>query len=59
VGLATLAGRLISEAISGDAQRFDIMSTANPPAFPGLSLVRRPLLSLAMRWFAFRDRFQR
>ncbi len=56
VALATLAGHLIAEAIDGTTAGFDLMSKVRPPAFPGLGLVRRPLLSLAMRWFALRDR---
>ncbi len=56
VALATLAGRLIAAAIGGDRQAFDTMALTRPPAFPGLGLIRRPLLNLAMRWFAFRDR---
>ena len=56
VALATLAGQLIAEAIDGATAGFDVMAKVRPPAFLGLGLVRRPLLSLAMRWFALRDR---
>lgn len=59
VALGTLAGRLVVEAIRGDRERFDLMAKLRPPAFPGLDLVRRPLLNAAMRWFAFLDRFER
>jgi len=58
VALATLAGRILVETIHGDRTRFDLMGAVQPPAFPGLGLLRRPLLNLAMRWFALRDRFE-
>lgn len=57
VALATQAGKLIAQAISGEAEGFDLMARLRPPAFPGVGLLRRPLLNLAMRWFALRDRF--
>jgi gamma-glutamylputrescine oxidase len=57
VALATFAGKLMSDAIRGDAAGFDLMTKMRPPAFPGLGLLRSPLLSLAMRWFVLRDRF--
>lgn len=56
VALATLAGRLIAEAVDGDAARFALMSRLPAPAFPGGPALRSPLLVLAMMWFALRDR---
>ena len=56
VGLATLAGRLIAEAIAGDVGGFRTMAQLDVPPFPGGAAARRPLLALAMRWFALRDR---
>lgn len=56
VALATLAGKLMAEAISGDAERFDVMSRLPSPAFPGGASLRPSLLVLAMTWFALRDR---
>ncbi len=56
VALATFAGKLMAEAIKGDAAGFDLMGKMQPPSFPGLGLLRSPLLSLAMRWYALRDR---
>ena len=38
------------------AAGFDLMAKARPPAFPGLGLMRSPLLALAMSWYALRDR---
>ncbi|MCP3969129.1 MAG: FAD-binding oxidoreductase [Rhodobacteraceae bacterium] len=56
VALATYAGKLMSDAIRGDAAGFDLMARVRPAAFPGLGLMRAPLLALAMSWYALRDR---
>lgn len=56
VALATMAGRILAEAIAGQTGRFDVMASIRPPAFPGGALARSPLLALAMSWYALRDR---
>ncbi|MFD1912259.1 NAD(P)/FAD-dependent oxidoreductase [Halodurantibacterium flavum] len=56
VAIATLAGRLLAEAVAGQAERFDVMARVPAPAFPGGALLRNPILVLAMTWFAMRDR---
>lgn len=56
VGTATLAGRLMAEAVRGQAAGFDAMARVPAPAFPGGAALRTPLLVLAMSWFALRDR---
>jgi gamma-glutamylputrescine oxidase len=56
VALATLAGKLISEAVSGTADRFDLFARLEPPAFPGGAMLRNPLYVLGMIWYALRDR---
>lgn len=56
VAMATLAGKLIAEAVAGEAGRFDFMASLPQPTFPGGSLLRAPLLVLAMSWYALRDR---
>lgn len=56
VALATLAGKLVSEAVAGQAERFDLMANVPSPRFPGGALMRWPLLVLAMLWFSTRDR---
>ena len=56
VALACLMGRIVAEAIGGDARRFEIMAAAPTPRFPGGGRLRAPLLALAMGWFAARDR---
>jgi gamma-glutamylputrescine oxidase len=59
VALATMAGKLIADAIRGDSAGFDLMAATRPPAFPGLGRLRSPLLALAMTWYAMRDRLGR
>ncbi len=56
VAMATLAGRLLAEAVQGQAERFDLMAALPTPRFPGGTLLRWPLLVLAMTWFSLRDR---
>ncbi|GEO82428.1 NAD(P)/FAD-dependent oxidoreductase [Pararhodospirillum oryzae] len=57
VALATLCGAIVAEALGGRATRFDLLERLPTPPFPGGILSRRPLLALAMLWFALRDRF--
>ena len=54
--MATLAGRLMAEAVAGTAERFDLMASLPQPRFPGGVALRAPLLVLAMTWYALRDR---
>jgi len=56
VAIATLAGKLMAEAIDGDTARFDVMASLPARKFPGGPLFRLPTLILAMSWFALRDR---
>jgi gamma-glutamylputrescine oxidase len=56
VSIAVLAGRLMADAIGGDTGRFDVFARLPVPRFPGGRRFRAPLLSLAMTWFALRDR---
>lgn len=56
VAMASLAGKLIAEALAGTAERFDLMAGLPQPRFPGGTALRLPLLALAMRWYALRDR---
>jgi gamma-glutamylputrescine oxidase len=56
IAIATLAGRLIAEAVAGDAARFDVFARLPRPRFPGGPALRWPLLVLAMSWYGLRDR---
>lgn len=56
VALSGMAGRVMAEAVLGQAGKFDVMSSLPTPRFPGGSFARAPLLTLAMTWYALRDR---
>jgi gamma-glutamylputrescine oxidase len=56
VALATLSGQVVADAISGQAERFDLMASLPAAPFPGGTAMRLPLLVLAMTWYALRDR---
>jgi gamma-glutamylputrescine oxidase len=55
VALAGLAGELVSEALSGTAERFDVFARIPHRDFPGGRLLRRPSLMLAMLYYRLRD----
>ena len=56
VALSNLAGKVLAEAIAGQAGRFDTLADLNVPNFPGGTGLRAPILRLAMTWYAMRDR---
>jgi gamma-glutamylputrescine oxidase len=56
VGTAIHAGRLMAEAVRGQSAGFDTMAAIPTARFPGGAAFRTPLLTLAMTWFALRDR---
>lgn len=56
VALSGFAGKVMAEAIAGQAGRFDLLSSLPTPSFPGGAAARAPMLALAMTWFAMRDR---
>jgi gamma-glutamylputrescine oxidase len=55
LALTGLAGRLVAEAIAGDASRFDIFARLKHRTFPGGAHLRTPALVLGMAWYRLRD----
>ncbi len=55
MSLASFGGKVVAEAIAGQAERFDVYARLKHHAFPGGKLLRRPTLVLAMTWFRMRD----
>jgi gamma-glutamylputrescine oxidase len=53
--LTGLAGRLVAEAITGDAERFDTFARIRRRPFPGGSLLRTPALVMGMAYYELRD----
>jgi gamma-glutamylputrescine oxidase len=56
VAMASLAGKIMAEAVAGQAERFDVLASLPSHRFPGGSALRAPLLALAMTWYSLRDR---
>jgi gamma-glutamylputrescine oxidase len=54
--IPALAGKVLAEAMAGTAERFDVLASIAPPAFPGGAALRSPLHVLGMLWYALRDR---
>ena len=50
-----LAGRVISEAICGQAARLDVFEKIKHLPFPGGRVFRTPMLVAAMAWYKLRD----
>jgi gamma-glutamylputrescine oxidase len=55
LALTGLAGRLVAEAMSADAGRFDVFARLKHRAFPGGAWLRTPALVLGMAWYRLRD----
>jgi gamma-glutamylputrescine oxidase len=55
VALTGLAGRLVAEAIAGDAKRFDVFAKIRQSAFPGGRWLRTPVLVAGMAYYRLRD----
>lgn len=56
INIATLGGKLVAEAIAGQAERFDWMANLKTPVFPGGTLLRYPGLVAGMLFYALKDR---
>ncbi len=55
MSLTALGGRLVAEAVSGTAERFDVFARIPHRDFPGGALFRRPSLVAAMLYYRLRD----
>ncbi len=55
LALTGLAGRVVAEAIAGDAERFDTFARIKHRPFPGGRLLRTPALVLGMAYYRLRD----
>lgn len=56
VAMANLAGRLMAEAVAGQAEGFDALAAVPTRSFPGGRMLRGPLLIAGMAWYGLRDR---
>ena len=55
LALTGLAGKLVAEAIDGDASRFDTFARIRHRPFPGGRLLRMPALVAGMAYYRLRD----
>jgi gamma-glutamylputrescine oxidase len=55
IALTGMAGKLVAEAIAGQAERFDLFTKLEHRDFPGGPALRTPALVLAMLWFRLKD----
>jgi gamma-glutamylputrescine oxidase len=57
VALTGLAGRLVAQAVAGQAERFDVFANLQHHKFPGGPLLRMPSLVLGTLYHRLRDAF--
>jgi gamma-glutamylputrescine oxidase len=55
LALTGMAGKLVAEAIAGQAERFDLFARIRHHKFPGGALMRTPALVLGMLYYRLRD----
>jgi len=55
VALTGLAGKLVAEAVAGQADRFDVFARLQHRPFPGGALLRTPSLVLGMAYHRLKD----
>jgi len=55
LALTGLAGRVVAEAMTADASRFDLFARLKHRSFPGGRLLRTPALVLGMAWYRLKD----
>lgn len=57
LALTGLAGRVVAQAVAGQAERFDVFARLQHRKFPGGPLLRTPSLVLGMLYHRLRDAF--
>ena len=55
LALTGLSGKLVAEAMAGDASRFDVFARLKHRPFPGGPALRTPALVLGMAYYRLRD----
>lgn len=53
--LGNLAGKLIAEAVSGTAERFDVFARIRHLSIPGADSLKKGILALGMAWYRLQD----
>lgn len=52
---SNIVGKILAEAVRGQAQRFDVFAKIKHAPFPGGQLFKRPAFVLGMTWYKLRD----
>lgn len=55
LALAGMAGKLVAEAITGQAQRFDLLTRIRHVPFPRGAWIRKPAVALGVMYYKLRD----
>jgi len=55
LALAGMAGKLVAQAVAGQAERFDLFARIKHHQFPGGAWMRTPALVLGMMYYRLRD----
>jgi len=55
VAMTGLVGRVLAEAVAGQAERFDLFAHLPHRGFPGGRLLQRPALVLGLLWYRLCD----
>lgn len=55
LALAGMAGKLVAEAVAGQAERFDLLARLRHRDFPGGAALRTPALVLGMLYYRIKD----
>jgi gamma-glutamylputrescine oxidase len=55
LAMAGMAGKLVAEAIAGEAERFELISRIRHRPFPGGAFLRTPALVLGMLYYRLRE----
>ena len=56
ISTASFAGKVIAEAVTGTAEKFDVLASLPIHTFPGGTLLRYPGMVLAMLYYSIKDR---
>lgn len=57
VMLSNYSGKMYADTVAGNARELDLLKELKIQPFPGGASLRKPLLFLALTWYALRDRF--
>ena len=56
VNVTHVAGQIMADAVAGTFERFDLFANFKPPAIPASHLLSKPLVSLGMLYYQFKDK---